>query len=138
MPGTCGGPFTGGRRRRNAKKKAMKGGMGYGMTGTIGTAGALYGPSWGGEVTKAGVPVYDSADPQRGSSRRKKSKKASKKSRKSRRKTMRGGAQWQSVGAVGHGYTGSGERGLANVTAYASKVPPSGGPSQNPDGAYRA
>ena len=133
---TCGGPFTGGRRRRSAKKKAMKGGMGYGMTGTIGTAGALYGPSWGGEVTKAGVPVYDSADPQRGSSRRKKSKK-SKKSRKSRRKTMRGGS-WQTVSTVGHGYTGSGVRGIATHEAYASKVPPSGGPSQNPDGAYHA
>ncbi len=138
MSGTCGGSFTGGRRRRSAKKKAMKGGMGYGMTGTIGTAGALYAPSWGGEVTKAGVPVYDSADPQRGSSRRKKSKKASKKSRKSRRKTMRGGAQWQTVSTVGHGYTGSGVRGIATHEAYASKVPPSGGPTQNHDGAYRA
>ena len=128
----------GGRRRRRSQKKTMKGGMGYGMSGTIGTAGAVYSPSWGGEVTKAGVPVYDSADPQRGSARRKKSKKASKKSRKSRRRTMRGGAQWQSVGAVGYGYTGAGARGLADATAYASKVPPSGAPAQNPDGAYRA
>ena len=137
MAGTCGGPFTGGRRRRSAKKKAMKGGMGYGFGGAMGTNGPVWNSSWGGEVTKAGVPVYDSADPQRGSGRRRKSKKASKKSRKSRRKTMRGGAQWQSVGAVGYGFTGAGDRGLANATAYASKVPPSGAPTQNPDGAYR-
>lgn len=60
----------GGRRRRSRK---MRGGMGYGMSGTIGTAGALYTPSWGGEVTKSGDPVYDTA--QRGSSRRRRSRK---------------------------------------------------------------
>ena len=126
----------GGRRRKSRK---MRGGMGYGMSGTIGTAGALYTPSWGGEVTKAGAPVYDTADPQRGSSRRRrKSKKSKKASKKGRRKTMKGGAQWQSVGAVGYGYTGSGSRGLADPSAYASKVPPTGAPTQNPDGAYRA
>lgn len=126
----------GGRRRKSRK---MRGGMGYGMSGTIGTAGALYTPSWGGEVTKSGAPVYDTADPQRGSSRRRrKSKKSKKASKKGRRKTMKGGAQWQSVGAVGYGYTGSGSRGLADPSAYASKVPPTGAPTQNPDGAYRA
>jgi len=124
----------GGRRRRRTQKKGskkMRGGMGYGMSGTIGTAGALYTPSWGGEVTKAGTPVYDTLDPQRGSSRR---RRKSKKSRKTRK--MRGGAQWQSAAGVGYGYTGTGSRGLADPTAYASKVPPSGAPSQNPDGAY--
>jgi hypothetical protein len=114
----------------------MRGGMGYGFGGTIGTAGPEWSSSWGGEVTKAGVPVYDSADPQRGA--RRKSRKGTKKSRKGGRKTrkMRGGAQWQSAAGVGYGYTGSGSRGLADATAYASKVPPSGAPSQNPDGAY--
>jgi len=132
---TCGSPMMGGKRRKTRK---MKGGMGYGFGGTIGTAGPQWNSSWGGEVTKAGVPVYDSADPQRGQGRRRrKSKKASKKSRKGKKKTMRGGAQWQSVAGVGYGYTGSGSRGLADPTAYASKVPPMGGPSQNPDGAYR-
>jgi hypothetical protein len=136
MPGTCGGnPFTGGRRRRTAKKKLMKGGMGYGFGGAMGTNGPVWGAAWGGEVTKSGTPVYDTADPQRGSSRRRKSKKTKKGGK--RRRTMRGGAQWQSVAPVGHGYTGSGARGLATHEAYASKVPPSGGPSQNPDGAYR-
>ena len=133
---TCGASPMGGRRRKSRK---MRGGMGYGMSGTIGTAGPVRDSSWGGEVTKAGAPVFDQADPQRGSSRRRrKSKKSKKASKKGRRKTMKGGAQWQSVGAVGYGYTGDGARGLANPDAYASKVPPAGGPTQNPDGAYRA
>jgi hypothetical protein len=130
----------GGRRRRTAKKKLMKGGMGYGFGGAMGTNGPVWDAAWGGEVTKAGVPVYDTADPQRGSSRRRKSKRGGKKSKRNGRKgrrTMRGGAQWQSVAPVGHGYTGSGDRGLATHVGYASKVPPSGGPVQNPDGAYR-
>lgn len=129
----------GGRRRRTHKAKKLRGGMGYGFGGTIGTSGPVWNSSWGGEVTKAGTPVYDTLDPQRGQGRRK-SRKGGKKSRKSRktRKAMRGGAPWQSVGAVGHGYTGSGSRGLADATPYASKVPPAGGPTQNPDGAYHA
>ena len=118
----------GGKRRRT-----MKGGMGYGFGGAMGTNGPVWNSSWGGEVTKAGVPVYDTADPQRGSSRHKKSKKRGGK----RRRSMKGGASWQSVAPVGYGYTGSGSRGLADATAYASKVPVAGGPSQNPDGAYR-
>lgn len=134
MAGTC-GSLMGGRRRRNKTRK-MRGGMGYGFGGTIGTAGPVWNSSWGGEVTKAGVPVYDSADPQRGSSRRRKSKKSKKGGKKTRK--MRGGASWQSVAPVGYGYTGSGSRGLADPTAYASKVPPAGGPTQNPDGAYQA
>jgi hypothetical protein len=117
--------------------------MGYGMNGTIGTAGALYSPSWGGEVTKSGEPIYDTASrpPVTGGRRKgKKSKKMSKKSmRKSRRTTrrrvMRGGAQWQSIAGTRAEYHGSGERGLINVSAGASKVAPAGGPTQNPDGA---
>jgi len=137
MSGTCGA--TGGSRRRgrgSRKQKKLRGGMGYGFGGTIGTAGPVWNSSWGGEVTKAGAPVYDTADPQRGSSRRRKSKKSKKASKKGRRRSMRGGAGWQSVGAVGYGYTGSGSRALADPTPYASKVPPAGGPSQNADGAY--
>ena len=125
------------RRRRTQKTKRMRGGMGYGFGGVIGTNAADWQPSWGGEVTKSGQPVYDTADPQRGSARRRKSKTTKKGGKKSRRRTMRGGAQWQSVAPVGYGYTGNGSRGLADPTAYASKVPPSGGPSQNPDGAFR-
>ena len=130
----------GGRRRKGSKKtRKMKGGMGYGFGGTIGTAGPQWDSSWGGEVTKSGTPVYDTADRPAVGGRRRKSKKATKKSRKGKKRTMRrmrGGAQWQSVAGVGYGYTGSGSRGLADPTAYASKVAPAGGPSQNADGAY--
>lgn len=197
---SCSAPSTGGRRRsrRSRRSRKMRGGMGYGFGGTIGTAGPVWDSSWGGEITKAGVPVYDTADPQRGSSRRRRGgadddlvdviasktemsegvaraagaietmtrkeaeekgykvlgpasrpsvarsisshgarrRKSKKVSRKSRRKTMRGGAPWQSVGAVGAAFKGEGSRGLADFTGYASKVPPAGGPTQNPDGAY--
>ena len=127
------------------KRKTMKGGMGYGFGGAMGTNGPVWNSSWGGEVTKSGEPIFDTASrpPVTGGRRRKaskkskKSKKATKKSRRStRRRTMRGGAQWQSVAPVGYGYEGTGSRGLADPSAYASKVPPSGAPSQNPDGAY--
>ena len=127
------------------RKRTMKGGMGYGFGGAMGTNGPVWNSSWGGEVTKSGQPVFDSADPQRGSGRRKgkKSKKVSKKSmrksrRTTRRKMMRGGAQWQSIAGTRAEYHGSGERGLINVSAGASKVPPADGPAQNPDGAYHA
>ncbi len=120
----------------------MKGGMGYGFQGAMGTNGPTWGASWGGEVTKSGEPIYDTADrPPVTGGRRRKSKKASKKGKTTsrRRRTMRGGASWQTIAPAGASFTGEGERGLANVTGYASKVPPaSGGPVQNPDGAYRA
>ena len=189
---SCSAPSTGGRRRsrRTSRSRKMRGGMGYGFGGTIGTAGPVWDSSWGGEVTKAGAPVYDTMNPQRGSSRRRKSrrggaeddlvdviasktemsedvaraagaidtmtrkeaeekgykilgpaKKGSSRRRKGkkssrRRRTMRGGAGWQSVSGVGAAFKGEGSRGLADFTGYASKVPPAGGPTQNPDGAY--
>lgn len=127
----------GGKKRKGSKKtRKMKGGMGYGFGGTIGTAGPQWDSSWGGEVTKSGTPIYDTADRPAVGGRRRKSKKATKKGRKGKKKTMRGGAQWQSAAGVGYGYTGTGSRGLADPTAYASKVPPQGAPSQNADGAY--
>ena len=140
MSGSCGMP--GGRRRKSKKggkkgrRHTMRGGMGYGMNGTIGTAGALYSPAWGGEITKSGEPIYDTADrPPVTGGRRRKSKKGSK---KGRRRTMRGGATWQSVAPAGGAFTGEGARGLISLTGYDSKVPVAGGPAQNPDGAYRA
>ena len=120
----------------------MRGGLGDGFGGAMGTNGPVWGASWGGEVTKAGEPIYDTADrPAVTGGRRRKSKKGGKKSKKSkktsrRRRTMRGGATWQSIAPVGYGYAGTGSRGLADPSAYASKVPPAGGPAQNPDGAY--
>jgi hypothetical protein len=183
----------GGKRHKRNRTRKMRGGMGYGFGGAMGTNGPVWDASWGGEVTKSGTPVYDTADPQRGSSRRRKrrggadedlvevilstnltdeataravgatgtvtrkeaeekgykilgpaksggrSRRKSKKAKKSRKtRKMRGGASWLSVAPVGYGYTGSGSRGLADATGYASKVPPSGGPAQNADGAYRA
>lgn len=117
--------------------------MGYGFGGAMGTNGPVWNSSWGGEVTKGGEPVFEpgARPPVVGGRRKsKKSKKASKKSRKSRRTTrrMRGGAQWQSVAGTRAEFLGSGERGLINVSAGASKVPPPGAPAQNMDGAYRA
>lgn len=132
MAGTCGAPMMGGRRRKTRKvrkTRKLRGGMGYGFGGTIGTAGPEWNSSWGGEVTKSGQPVYDTADPQRGSSRRRKSRKG-----KGKRK-MKGGASYQNVGAVGASFTGNGSRGLADYSPYASKA---GGAPQGPDGVSRA
>ena len=147
MAGTCG--MVGGRRssRKTRKSRAgrsrkMRGGMGYGFGGTIGTAGPEWNSSWGGEITKSGQPVYDTADPQRGSSRRRVSRasRASRASRKSKSKSkktrkMKGGASYQNVASVGAAFTGTGSRGLADYTPYASK---SGGPAQGPDGVHKA
>jgi hypothetical protein len=131
--GSCG--MAGGRRRR---RRTMRGGMGYGFQGALdgGTSGPAWGSSWGGEITKSGEPIYDTAQrPPVTGGRRRKSKKSKKGGK--RRRTMRGGATWQSIAPVGYGFTGEGSRGLADATGYASKVPPSsGGASQNPDGAY--
>jgi hypothetical protein len=137
----------GGRRRthrskknvqRRRSKKALRGGMGYGFQGPMGTNGPVWGSSWGGEVTKGGEPVYGTGDrPATVGGRRRgtrKSRKGSKRSRSMR--SMKGGATWISPGQTGYGYTGTGARGLADATPYASRVPPSGAPSQNADGAY--
>lgn len=61
----------GGRHRRRSRR--MRGGMGYGFGGTIGTAGPVWNSSWGGEITKSGQPIYDTADrpPVTGGRRRK-------------------------------------------------------------------
>ena len=62
--------------------------------------------------------------------RRRKSKKSKKagRRRKTRKATKRGGG---SVASVGYGFTGNGERGLANVTGYnANPMPPGGYMSQ--------
>ena len=114
----------------------MMGGMGYGFGGAMGTNGPVWGASWGGEVTKGGEPVFEpGARPPVTGGRRRKSKKAKKGGK--RRRTMRGGATWQTIAPAGVSFTGAGSRGLADGIGYASKVPPSsGGPSQNPDGAY--
>ena len=140
MSGSCGMP--GGRRKskkggkKAGRRRTMRGGMGYGFGGAMGTNGPVWSSSWGGEITKSGEPIYDTAErPPVTGGRRRKSKKGSK---KMRRRTMRGGAPWQSVAPAGGGFTGSGSRGLADWTGYDAKVPVAGGPVQGPDGAYRA
>jgi len=57
----------------------MKGGMGYGFGGTIGTAGPVWDSSWGGEITKSGTPIYDTADRPPVVGGRRRSRKVSKK-----------------------------------------------------------
>jgi hypothetical protein len=119
---------------RRHSKKVLRGGMGYGFQGPMGTNGPVWGSSWGGEVTKGGEPVYGTGDrPATVGGRRRGTRKGSKRSRS---RKMKGGATWISPGQTGYGYTGTGARGLADATPYASRVPPSGAPSQNADGAY--
>lgn len=99
---------TTGARRRSRKTRKMRGGMGYGFGGTIGTAGAQWDSAWGGEITKTGTPIYDTADrPPVTGGRRRKSRKGSK---KARRRTMRGG---MSVSHASAGFAGEGARGMA-------------------------
>lgn len=120
---------------RGRSRKVLRGGMGYGFQGPMGTNGPVWGSSWGGEVTKGGEPVYGTGDrPATVGGRRRKSHKGRKGGKRSRK--MKGGANWISPGQTGYGYTGTGTRGLADATAYASRVPPAGAPSQNADGAY--
>lgn len=128
----------GGRRHR----KAMKGGNFYsfGFDPQTGTGGAGFTAVENNAVDpKTGAAMPDYAMPAKGGVRRgsRKSKKSRKGRRKSRRRTMRGGANWASAGAVGAAFKGEGSAGLANYSAYAQKVP-GGGPTQGPDGVYRA
>jgi len=141
MSGSCGMP--GGRRTskkgsKKSRRRTMRGGMGYGFSGAMGTNGPVWGSSWGGEITKSGEPIYDTADRPPVTGGRRRSKKAKKASKKSRRRVLRGGATWQSIAPAGGGFTGEGSRGLADWSGYSSKVSVEGGPAQNPDGAYRA
>lgn len=108
------------RRRRRVSRK-LKGGMGYGFGGTIGTAGPVWDSSWGGEVTKSGTPIYDTADrPPVTGGRRRKSKKSKKAGRRHRRRTMKGG---MSVAHASAGFTGDGARGLAIYKDVGSSQP---------------
>jgi hypothetical protein len=122
MAGTCGGPMMGGRRRKTRRTRKLKGGMGYGFGGnTIGSAGAVWDNSWGGEATADGTPVIPGearAPSAVGGRRRRKSKKGSKKSRRTRK--MKGGG---SVANVGSGFTGAGARGIADAVGYPSNLP---------------
>lgn len=61
--------------------------------------------------------------------RRRKSRKTKKAGRRRRRTAKRGGG---SVATVGYSFTGTGDRGLANVSAYNSNPMPPGGYMSNP------
>lgn len=116
----------GGQKRRTTRKsRKLRGGMGYGFGGTVGTAGPVWNSSWGGEVTKSGEPIYDTAErpPVTGGKRRKSRKGKSRRRRGTRR--MRGGG---SVASVGYGFTGTGARGIADAVGYPSNLPPAGFP----------
>jgi hypothetical protein len=116
MSGQCGSS----RRRRRVSRK-LKGGMGYGFGGTIGTAGPVWDASWGGEITKSGTPIYDTADrPPVTGGKRRKSKKSKKAGRRHRRRTMKGG---MSVAHASAGFTGEGARGLAIYKDVGSSQP---------------
>lgn len=134
---SCAAPMKGGRKSR----KAMKGGNFYsvGYDPQTGTGGAGFTAVENNAVdAKTGAVIPDYAMPTKGGKRRK-SKKATRKAKKGgrRRRTMKGGANWASVGAVGAAYKGEGSAGLANYSAYAQKAPV-GGPTQGPDGVYKA
>jgi hypothetical protein len=112
----------GGKKRKSRKQR---GGMGYGFGGTVGTAGPVWNQSWGGEITKSGEPIYDTADrpPVTGGKRRRKTRKGKSRRRATRR--MRGGG---SVANVGYGFAGTGARGIADAVGYPSNLPPAGFP----------
>ena len=143
---TCSGGTTlyGGRRRRSAKSKKMRGGAMYGFGGAL--DGGTNGPAWGGvanlPVNSATGAVSKVDYTMEGGRRRrtgKKSRKGGRKSRTSRRhgrrRTMRGGAQWQSIAGAGWGYGGRGVAGMPFAEGYSTKGVDNPHP-QNPDGGY--
>jgi hypothetical protein len=122
----------------------MKGGNFYGAGAAIAPGALEYKAVENNAVDpKTGAAMPDYSMPTKGGKRRgrgtRKSKKGTRKGKKGVRRTrkMKGGANWVSAGAVGAAFKGDGVAGLGNYSAYAQKAPP-GGPTQNPDGAYRA
>jgi hypothetical protein len=102
----------GGRRRSRTRK--MRGGNGYGVGQPIAVGALEYVPNM--------TSVPDGAAYKPTGGRRVRKSRKGKKSRRTRR-SMRGGG---SVANVGYGFAGDGARGLANPSAYASNLPPSG------------
>lgn len=120
----------------------MKGGNFYGAGAAIAPGALEYKAVENNAVdpkTGAAMPDYSMPGGRRRKARKggKKTRKGGKKTRGTRRRTMRGGANWVSAGAVGAAFKGDGVAGMQNYSGYAQKAPP-GGPTQNPDGAYRA
>jgi hypothetical protein len=107
MQSQCGA----GRRRKSAGRRKTRRGGGYGVGAAI-SPGAL---EYVANNTSA-VGTIRPGNNLLGARRRKSSKKAGRR----RRSTKRGGG---SVSTVGYGYTGTGDRGLANVTGYNANPP---------------
>ncbi len=98
-----------GRRRKGGRKTRRRGGgYGFNIDTPIGVGAAAVTPN---NTSDVGKPTTGQT-----AAARRRSKKGG---RKSRRKTRGGG----SVSTVGYGYTGTGVRGLANVTGYNSNPP---------------
>jgi hypothetical protein len=85
-------------------------GRGYGVGQPLGVGALEYVPNNTSNVVK---PVGGRRSKKKSAGRRRKTAGR-------RRKTVRGGG---SIGTVGYGYTGTGERGLANAGAYVSNPP---------------
>jgi hypothetical protein len=127
----------GGRRRRTAKKKAMKGGAmyGFGIDQGIGSAGAARPPVENVGLRGDGTPVPGGDYGMLGGRRRRtgKGKKATRASRKggrksrrtTRRRGMRGGGGGVTAG-VGASFTGRGVGGMGFYEPYTPKAVPGG------------
>ena len=118
---TCGASSFGGRRRRSRK---MRGGNGYGFGEPIAVGALRVMPNMTSKPDGAAyTPISGGRRRRSRSTRNLGFRKGKKAGRRTRRRSMRGGG---SVAGVGYGFTGDGARGLANQTAYPSKLPVGG------------
>jgi hypothetical protein len=145
------------RKSKSRKARKLRGGVFYGVGAPISVGALEYSAVSGSKPysSSTGAAVSDPFDTtgkdasvlMGGRRRTRKGKKGSKKSRKTkkvgrRHRKMRGGAGVYNAASVGTSFTGavsgmSGSQTYGGYTGYASKVPV-GGPTQNPDGVYRA
>ena len=104
MQSQCGA----GRRRKSMRKTRRRGG-GYGVGQPLAVGALEYVPN---NTSNVGKPLTG----QTAAARRRKSKKGGR-----RRRTVRRGGG--SIATVGYGYTGTGSRGIADVTGYVANPP---------------
>lgn len=133
----------GSRKRRGViRHKKMRGGM-YSIEfdPSIGTGAAGFKFVPNDAIDGAGNPIQEPIMPKVGGRRRRTGKKGTRKGKKSRRvtrrrRTMRGGAEWQSISGTRAEWMGDGSAGLPTFVAGNSNIGTSGH-VQNPDGGYR-
>lgn len=145
------------RKSKSRKSRKLRGGVFYGVGAPISVGALEYSAVSGSQPysSSTGAAVSDPFDTtgkdasvlMGGRRRTRKGKKGSKKSRKTkktsrRHRKMRGGAGVYNAASVGTSFTGAvsgmpGSQTYGGYTGYASKVPV-GGPTQGPDGVYRA